>query len=109
MPEMTPLNYSHLQELGFTLLIPIVGQNKPEQDEAVTMWGKEMDNRVIRLEFHQKINGTAGDESKQEKQSAPFHPGGLKLYAGEKTSPELQYEATIFYAEELDAFMKPSE
>ena len=102
---MTPLNYTHLQEFGFTLLIPIVSRNKTANDEALTMWGKEIENRVIRLELHKAAN--AKEDSSLQQGPAPFYPEGLKVFTGEKNSPELQYEATIFYTEELAAFLTP--
>lgn len=101
---MTPLNYSHLKEQGFTMLLPIISQNNAAE-EALTMWGKEWDNRVIRLEHHRLQNGREADSKKED--SAPFHPEGLQVFIGEKNAVELQYETTIFYGEELEALLIP--
>jgi len=101
---MTPISYAYLQDKAFKLLIPIVSQNETQRNEALTMWGKEWDGRVIRLEHHSTdttLNATA-DTNEQ----APFYPEGLKVYIGEKGSLELQYEGIIFYEEELEPFLQ---
>jgi hypothetical protein len=99
---MTALTYDYLQQEGFKLLIPIVSQNQNPDDLELVMWGKEINSRVIRLEYHKTEHNQA------ENDKAPFHPDGLKLFSGEKNEIELHYEATIFYEHELVDFIRNS-
>ena len=55
---MTPVTYNYLQSNGFRLLIPIVSQNEKPRDEALVMWGREMDGKMIRLEHHKTSTAT---------------------------------------------------
>lgn len=107
---MTPLNYDFLQQKGFKLLIPIVSQNETPHDEALTIWVKEWDGKVIRLEYHKTTTAPEAKENDgmEANQDAPFYPEGLKLYTGEKGALEWQYEGTILYAEELAPHLHPA-
>lgn len=103
---MTPLTYTFLQDRGFKMLIPIVSQNKSPNDEAMTMWGKELDNRIIRLEYHKtSIENNDSSTTDGAKEETPFYPEGVELYMGEKDALEQQYIATINYIEELEPYL----
>jgi hypothetical protein len=95
---MTPITYNYLQNKGFKLLIPIVSQNE-NPEEVLTMWGKECEDRIIRLEYHSdKTTNTQNDQM-------PFHPEGLKLFMGERGAPEFSYEGKVTSVEELESYL----
>ena len=104
---MTPITYSFLQEQGFKLLIPIVSQNEKPLEEALTIWGKEWDGKVLRLEHHIDKTNNTPDRQKPGEQEAPFYPEGLKLFEGEKGALELPYAGTVLYVEELRPYLPP--
>lgn len=104
---MTLLNYHFLQENGFKLLIPIISENEQNLTEAVTVWGKEIDGQIIRLELHKKSDKTAIDLLPDtEINDAPFQPDGLQLYIGEKAEMDQPYVTTVHYIEELEPYLK---